>query len=352
MANMNFIVEDRGYDTPCHVWQGALDADGYGVVSVEGKARRAHIVAWQEDNGRDLGEGMVLDHLCRTRACCNSGHLEEITQAENILRGANQSAEASFRETCKHGHPYTPENTFMSFGTRRCRQCHAEVVKAGREAALEKRQGKDAPAKPPKAPLTETRTSDLEAEELCVLLVNAAVRLMVEDKPAKPQDVWREVKRQGDPPAVPRYAKKVMEGSMYTKLLDIRLRRQTINEIEGMTFIRSLAADLTKLAGDSLVEDLLLNPGRMSMSEKRKTVLELGNFYERLLGKGRLGNAPAEPAATPEEAVTEMSTEMQDNLDKMPPALRDRFVREWKVREMQRITEQETRMRGSGQATG
>ncbi len=30
--------------------------------------------------------GLELDHLCRTKACCNPDHLEPVTRSENLLR--------------------------------------------------------------------------------------------------------------------------------------------------------------------------------------------------------------------------------------------------------------------------
>src|SRR3546814_15830673 len=30
---------------------------------------------------------LVIDHLCRNRACCNPAHMEAVTRAENLRRG-------------------------------------------------------------------------------------------------------------------------------------------------------------------------------------------------------------------------------------------------------------------------
>jgi hypothetical protein len=34
----------------------------------------------------DVPEEMVLDHLCRQRACVNPDHLDPVTQGENVFR--------------------------------------------------------------------------------------------------------------------------------------------------------------------------------------------------------------------------------------------------------------------------
>lgn len=83
-----YVVEDTGYKTPCHLWQRAIGSvHGYGVVRIDGKSTVAHVVAWEAVNG-PVPDGMVLDHLCRVRHCINPDHLEPVTDAINIQRGA------------------------------------------------------------------------------------------------------------------------------------------------------------------------------------------------------------------------------------------------------------------------
>lgn len=77
----------------CWVFTGSLDKDGYGYVSrrVPGvrtpRQRRCHIITWEAINGRQLPDGMTLDHLdCIAKACCNPDHLELVTREENSRR--------------------------------------------------------------------------------------------------------------------------------------------------------------------------------------------------------------------------------------------------------------------------
>lgn len=82
-----YIEEDRGHDTPCWIWQRAIGSDGYGNLGLNGKFWKAHRFIYQREVG-PIPEGLTLDHLCRVRCCVNPDHLEPVTNAENVRRGA------------------------------------------------------------------------------------------------------------------------------------------------------------------------------------------------------------------------------------------------------------------------
>jgi len=70
------------------------------------------------------GASLVLDHLCRVRACCNPAHLEVVTNRVNILRGEGPTAINARAETCVKGHPFSGDNlSIRSDGRRRCIRC-------------------------------------------------------------------------------------------------------------------------------------------------------------------------------------------------------------------------------------
>lgn len=120
-------------DTGCHEWTAGTDQDGYSQTSIGGRTVRAHRVAYEMAKG-PIPEGLQIDHLCRVRHCVNPGHLEAVTQQENIRRGeAGQHMRREGNE-CPSGHPMEGSNLYVEpTGRRRCRECGREKVRRYRE---------------------------------------------------------------------------------------------------------------------------------------------------------------------------------------------------------------------------
>jgi hypothetical protein len=117
----------------CWPWPGAVNNWGYGYTTVgDGTARGRNVMVHREAYARLVGpipEGMQIDHLCRNRLCMNPRHLEPVTIAENVLRGAGPGAINRRKTHCYRGHEFTPENTFYvgrEKKERRCKVCDRE----------------------------------------------------------------------------------------------------------------------------------------------------------------------------------------------------------------------------------
>lgn len=108
----------------CLIWQGATYR-GYGRVKINGQQVRVHRAVYELAVGA-IPDGLTLDHLCRNRACVNVEHLEPCTRGENTRR-AHKGRSRPLQPTCKRGHPFDEENTYICRkGKRRCRTCSRE----------------------------------------------------------------------------------------------------------------------------------------------------------------------------------------------------------------------------------
>jgi hypothetical protein len=116
--------------TGCWEWIGARDSRGYGNVKVAGRVRKAHRVVYELVR-QPVPLGLECDHRCRVPWCVNPEHVEVVTHAENVRRGAARwlpGARQQAKRRCPQGHRYTEANTYVHPRTRgrSCRQCNRE----------------------------------------------------------------------------------------------------------------------------------------------------------------------------------------------------------------------------------
>ena len=108
--------------TKCIYPNGNARTNGYALMYYppKKKAIKAHRAAWMLANG-PVPKGMVLDHICRNRACINVDHLRVVTQQENIMAGLHN---IDNRSHCNQGHLFEGNIMVRKDGKRECAECN------------------------------------------------------------------------------------------------------------------------------------------------------------------------------------------------------------------------------------
>lgn len=108
---------------------------GYGSIRVQGKARLAHRLAYELLIG-PIPHGLVIDHLCMNKACCNPYHMEPVTIGENSRRApiSGRAAINAAKTHCDYGHPLSGPNLMGGIRPRRsCKHCASRRRNAHRQ---------------------------------------------------------------------------------------------------------------------------------------------------------------------------------------------------------------------------
>lgn len=132
----------------CWFWQGTINSESYGVLTIKNKQFYAHRVSFKEFKGPipdfppDFrpyisNRSSVLDHTCHNmslicpggslcwhRCCINPFHLNPTCYGQNAKNSPINGAAYRAQTHCKFGHVYNEANTYITTkGTRRCRMC-------------------------------------------------------------------------------------------------------------------------------------------------------------------------------------------------------------------------------------
>lgn len=97
----------------------------------------AHRAAWVGANGRQVPDGLTVDHICHVRLCVNPMHLRLRTNIDNARDNGQIKGQAGhdqlpavalLGEMCRRGHQLVGYPS----GARACRECTADHLRRKR----------------------------------------------------------------------------------------------------------------------------------------------------------------------------------------------------------------------------
>lgn len=123
-------------DNNCWLWEGMKSDNGYGLITLRGRTWRVHRATYTHFV-ETIPDGLVIDHLCNVKVCCNPAHMRVTTIVENVARWYRENPITH----CPHGHEYANR-----YADGKCRPCTiARVTRYRRNKAAKQAEAINIP---------------------------------------------------------------------------------------------------------------------------------------------------------------------------------------------------------------
>ena len=135
-VHARFMAKTRVAQSGCWEWTGGTKGRGYGSFRMDGRMQAAHRVSMLL-HGREIPDGLVVDHICRNVRCVNPDHLRAVDQRTNVYENSDAPAKHNALKThCPHGHPYSGANLILRKDQRVCRECKNASTRSRRNREM------------------------------------------------------------------------------------------------------------------------------------------------------------------------------------------------------------------------
>lgn len=123
-AGTKYVEDENG----CWISTYSVASHGYAQIGWQSGDYRqvvtAHRASWVHHSGKQIPDGMTIDHTCRVRRCINPAHLQVMGNVENATGGGglHTSVPVPTGELCHVGHAVL----LFPTGAKNCRECAQE----------------------------------------------------------------------------------------------------------------------------------------------------------------------------------------------------------------------------------
>lgn len=121
----------------CWISTYSVASHGYAQIGWQESGDRwvvtAHRAAWVYHTGKQIPEGMTIDHICKNRPCINPAHLRMTTNFENARRTFGRDWKMG---ECANGH--SNDHLYWNGDRYRCKPCTLMYQRRYRERNRDK----------------------------------------------------------------------------------------------------------------------------------------------------------------------------------------------------------------------